>query len=70
MNNLFNKLALTNPGDKFEAYVTPTLKQVIKIVKDDVKISAVRYPNGRIVETRSYMPSPKAAMNLLEKFHK
>ena len=69
MNNLFKKLALTNPGDKFEAYVTPTLKQVVKIAKDDVKISAVRYPSGRIVETRSYVPGSKTAMNLLEKLH-
>ena len=60
---------ITNPGDKFEARVTPTLKQVINITKGDAKWSAVKYPNGRIVETRSYRPGSKA-IKLLEKFHK
>jgi len=45
---------LKNPGDKFEAKITSTGKQVIKISQNngDVKYSAVRYPD-RLVETKS-----------------
>lgn len=64
--SIFQKLHLTNPGDKLEAKVTRTGKQVIKITKDDVKVSATRYPSGRIVETRSYMTGSKSP-NLIEK---
>ena len=67
MKSIFD--IITNPGDKFEARVTPTLKQVVNITKGDAKWSAIRYPNGRIVETRSYMPGSKA-IKLLEQFQK
>ena len=59
---------LKKPGDKLEARVTKTERQVIKIQKDDVKLSATRYPNGRIVETRSYDPGSSASSSLLEQF--
>ena len=68
MRNIFN--IITDPGDKFEARVTPTCRQVINIKKGDVKVSAVKYPSGRIVETRSYNSGSRAATNLLEQFHK
>ena len=35
MRNIFN--IITDPGDKFEARVTPTCRQVINIKKGDVK---------------------------------
>lgn len=45
---------LNNPGDKLEARVTDTNRQVIKIQKDNGrnKYSATRYPNGTVVETK------------------
>ncbi len=67
MNNLFKKLALTDPGDAFLAYVTQSNRQVIKLSKNGVKHSAVKYPNGRIVETLSYFPESRTRKNLLEK---
>ncbi len=43
---------LKRPGDKLEAKVTPTGRQVLKIATNQVKKSAVRYPKtGTIVET-------------------
>lgn len=69
MNNLFNILA--NPGDEIKAYITPSRKQVLKITKDNIKVSAVRYPSGRIVETRSYMPrNANAVAKLIETLKK
>lgn len=61
---------ITNPGDKLEARVTSTGRQVIKIVKDGAKYSAVKYPNGKIVETRTLVEGSRAAKNFLEKLHK
>ena len=45
---------LTQPGDRLEARVTDTGRNVIKIQKDggNSKYSATQYPNGTIVETR------------------
>ena len=46
---------LSKPGDKFSAEITPTGKQVVKIATDEIKRSAVRYPEtGTVVETRVY----------------
>ncbi len=45
---------LSKPGDSFSARVTPSGRQVVKISKGDIKQSAVRYPNGTVVETRVY----------------
>ena len=64
MRNIFD--IITNPGDRMDARVTETGRQVINIKKGDVKLSAVRYSSGRIVETRSYMPGSRNATNLLE----
>lgn len=40
------------------ARVTPNNRQVIKAYSYDydIKVSATRYPNGTIVETRTYKP--------------
>lgn len=45
---------LNKPGDRLEARVTDTGRNVIKIQKDGgaSKYSATQYPNGTIVETR------------------
>lgn len=45
---------LYKPGDKLEACITDTNRQVIKLQKDDgnSKYSATRYPNGTVVETK------------------
>ena len=57
MNSIVNVLhsiatnILSKPGDKLTAIVTPSQKQVLKIVTDNVKRTAVRYPTGTIVET-------------------
>ena len=45
-------------------------QQVIKIVKDGAKYSAVKYPNGKIVETRTLVEGSRTAKNFLEKLHK
>ena len=68
MNGIFD--IIKNNGDKLEAFVTPSMRQVIKIKIGDAIISAVKYPSGRIVETRSYLPGSKSAIKLLELFHK
>ena len=57
---------ITDPGDKLEARVTENGRQVINVTKGDAKFSAVRYPNGRIVETRSYIPGSRGKNMLLE----
>ncbi len=62
MRKIFN--IITDPGDKMEARVTDTGRQVITINKGDAKFSATRYPNGRIVETRSYIPGSNSAAKL------
>lgn len=54
ITNIFNML--TKPGDSFSARVTPNNRQVIKACSDGVKMSATRYPNGTIVETRTIRP--------------
>lgn len=45
---------LNQPGDKLEARVTNSNRQVLKIQKDNGKgkYSATRYPNGTVVETK------------------
>ena len=64
MQNIFD--IITNPGDRMDARVTKTGKQVISIQKGDDKLTAVRYSSGRIVETRSYVPGSKNTAPLLE----
>jgi len=46
---------LSNPGDRAEARVTESNRQVLKVSKDEgnEKYSATRYSNGTIVETRT-----------------
>jgi len=47
---------LTQPGDRLEAYVTKSGRNVLKIQKSngDYKYSATKYPTtGTIVETKS-----------------
>lgn len=49
------KSLLSKPGDKFTAEITPTGKEVIKLVTSEVKRSAIRYPKtGTVVETIVY----------------
>lgn len=55
ITTLLNGL-LQNPGDKFSARITDTGRQVLKISNSDGKISATRYPNGTVVETRTFRP--------------
>lgn len=45
---------LTNPGDRLEARITDSKRQVVKVKKDNgkFKYSATKYPNGTIVETK------------------
>lgn len=50
---------LQNPGDCFEAKITKTNRRVAKAQIGNKKISVTQYPNGRIVETRSYSPNDK-----------
>lgn len=64
--SFLSKLFPENRGDKFEAFITETDRQVIKAEKGGQKFSAVRYPSGRIVETRSYMLKNRNASNLLD----
>lgn len=43
---------LSKPGDKFTAEITPSGKEVVKLFRNGVKRSAIRYPEtGTIVET-------------------
>lgn len=42
--------------DKYIFKTTDTNRKVFKAEKNGEKYSAVQYPNGRIVETRSYFP--------------
>jgi hypothetical protein len=50
-NSKLGKL-LSSPGDKFSAEITKTGRQVVKITTDEIRRSAVRYPNtGTVVET-------------------
>lgn len=62
MKKIFN--LITDPGDKMEARVTDSGRQVINIKKGNAKYSATRYSNGRIVETRSYMPDSNSTNKL------
>ena len=45
---------LRNPGDRLEAKVTKTNRQVLKVSTNNgnTKYSATRYQNGTIVETK------------------
>lgn len=45
---------LTEPGDRLEAYVTKSGRNVLKIQKGNgkYKYSATQYPTGTIVETK------------------
>lgn len=45
---------LNQPGDKLEARVTNSNRQVLKIQEDNgkAKYSATKYPNGTVVETK------------------
>lgn len=47
---------LKNPGESLIAKITPSNRQVIKINTNSVKMSATRYPNGVVVETRTIRP--------------
>lgn len=43
---------LSRPGDKLSAEITPTGKQVVKLLTSETHRTAVRYPEtGTIVET-------------------
>ena len=46
---------LKNPGDKFEARITPSGRKVIRITTNNGrdKYSVTQYSTGRIVETKS-----------------
>ena len=41
------------PGDQVSARITDTGRKVLKINTDEVIYSAVKYPTGTIVETRT-----------------
>ena len=49
---------LTRPGDRLEARITRSNRQVVKIQTDNgnSKHSATRYPNGTVVETTVTKP--------------
>ncbi len=64
MNSIFD--IITKHGDKLEVFVSPKGRQVVKIIKDGVKGSVVKYPNGRIVKTISYIADAKAGTKLLD----
>ncbi len=51
--SIFSNGLLSNPGDKLEARITDTNRQVVKIHKNNglSKFSATRYPNGTVVKT-------------------
>ena len=50
-NSKLGKL-LSSPGDKFSAEITKSGRQVVKLTTDEIRRSAVRYPNtGTVVET-------------------
>ena len=51
--SIFSNGLLSNPGDKLEARITDTGKQVLKIHKDNglFKLSQVRYSTGTVVST-------------------
>ena len=54
-SNLSTKNGVLNrPGDRLEARVTKTNRNVITLHKDNgnMKYSATQYPNGTIVETK------------------
>ena len=61
LSSLFNgnkdNELLKNPGDKLEARVTKTNRQVIKYSTNEVKYSATRYPSGKTVETKTTNPN-------------
>lgn len=50
---IFSNGLLSNPGDKLEARITDTGRQVLKINKNNglLKHSVVRYPTGTVVST-------------------
>jgi hypothetical protein len=52
----FNRSLLQNPGDEITMKITKTGRKVIKYENkvQHLKRSAVKYQNGRIVETISY----------------
>ena len=54
----FVNTLLRNPGDKVEARITPTGRQVVKLVQNQgpevIKKSATKYASGKIVETIVY----------------
>ena len=51
--SIFSNGLLSNPGDKLEARITDTGRQVVKIHKDNglSKDSLVRYRTGTVVRT-------------------
>lgn len=54
-NEIISKLGgiLKNPGDIFTAYITPTGKQVTKLLTRNGKFSSVTYDNGTQVLIKS-----------------
>jgi hypothetical protein len=52
----FNEYYPKNPGDKLEIYITKSGLEGIRSVQPTHKEKrcAIKYPNGTIVETRSY----------------
>lgn len=53
---LVNKISglLSNPGDTFIAKITPTGKQVAKLVTENKKVSSVTYGTGTTVVTEVF----------------
>lgn len=47
-----NSGILSEPGDEFNARVTPSRRKVIKLHTGTEKYSATQYPNGTTVETK------------------
>ena len=64
--NLFNKKngILKEPGDKISAEVTKKGRKVVKLKNKHGKMSVVEYPNGRVVDTISYMSDDKSCTHL------
>ena len=52
---VIKQTGLTKPGDKAEARITKTNRQVLKVETNNGKdkYSATRYPTGTVVETKT-----------------
>lgn len=52
---------LKEPGDRIEARITKTKRKVLKVHTSKGKYSAVQYPDGKLVETRTTLPESRSS---------